>query len=133
MYITCSKTENSNGELTIEILREVIFPVIATFEGEIGGVLVDDFKGHIRDILKEYTKVSRVEMIMYQIIIDTISVNFISWREGSLQNHNHLMLSLEKCSKVCIDMILIIICFLHHQMTEDSQLHPPYSFVSHGL
>ena len=56
MYITCSKTENSNGELTIEILREVIFPVIVTFEGKIGGVLVDDFKGHIRDILKEYTK-----------------------------------------------------------------------------
>ena len=56
LYITCSKTENSNGELTIEILREVIFPGIGIFEGRRGGVLVDEFKGQSRDIVKEYTR-----------------------------------------------------------------------------
>ena len=53
--MTCSKPANSNGELTIEILREFISPGIGIFEGKRGGVLVDDFKGHSRDIVKEYT------------------------------------------------------------------------------
>ena len=56
MYMTCSKTVNSNGELTIEILREVIFPGIVIFEVKRGGVLVDDFKGHSRYIVKEDTR-----------------------------------------------------------------------------
>ena len=54
--MTCSKTENSNGELTIEILREVIFSGIGIFELKRGGVLVGDFKVHIREIVKEYTR-----------------------------------------------------------------------------
>ena len=54
IYMTCSKTANSSGELTIEILREVIFPAIGIFDGKVGGVLVDDFKGHSRDIVKDY-------------------------------------------------------------------------------
>ena len=53
LCMTCSKTENSNGELAIEILREVIFPGIGIFEGKIGGVLVDEFKGNSRDIVNE--------------------------------------------------------------------------------
>ena len=50
MYITCSKTENKNGDLTIDILQEIIFPGIAIFEGKRGCVLVDDLKGHSREI-----------------------------------------------------------------------------------
>ena len=46
------KKENSNKELTIEILWEVIFPGILIFEENIGGVLVDEFKVYSRDIVK---------------------------------------------------------------------------------
>ena len=70
---------------------------------------------------------------MYRMLMDTISVNLVSWQEGSLQNNNHLMISLEKCSKICIEIVMIIIYFLHHKMTEDIKLHPPTSFVPHGL
>ena len=56
LYMTCSKTENSNGELTIEILRDVIFTGIEIFEGKRGGGLVHDFKGHSGYIVKEYTR-----------------------------------------------------------------------------
>ena len=48
LYTTCSKRANSDVELTIDILREVIFPGIRIFEVKRGGVLVDDFKGHSR-------------------------------------------------------------------------------------
>ena len=51
----CNKTANSNGDLTIEILKEVIFPEIGIYEGNMGGVLVDDFKGHSKDIVKDFT------------------------------------------------------------------------------
>ena len=56
VYLTCSKTANSNGELTVKILEEVILPGIEVEEGGIhrGCVLVDDFKGHSKDIVKEY-------------------------------------------------------------------------------
>jgi hypothetical protein len=53
--LACAPKGNSNGELTIDILKKVIFPGIGIFEGKRGGVLVDDFKGHSRDIVKEYT------------------------------------------------------------------------------
>ena len=56
LYMTYSKTANSNGDLTTEILWEVIFPGIGIFEGMRGGVLVDYFKYHSRDIVKEYTR-----------------------------------------------------------------------------
>ena len=39
VYMTCSKIANSNGELTNEILREVIFTGIGIFEGKRGYVL----------------------------------------------------------------------------------------------
>ena len=52
LYMTCPKTENSNGELTIKILREVIFPGIGIFEGKRRGFLVEHFKRHSRDIVK---------------------------------------------------------------------------------
>ena len=51
----CNKTANSNGDLTIEILKEVIFPEIGIYEGNMGGVLVDDFKGYSKDIVKDFT------------------------------------------------------------------------------
>lgn len=59
--MTCSKTANSNGELTIEILEEVILPGIGVSEGKIGDVLVDDFRGHSRDIVNEFTMIFKSE------------------------------------------------------------------------
>ena len=57
LYMKCSKTENSNGEVTVEILQEVIFPGIAIFKVKRGDVLVDDFKVHNRYTVKEYTRI----------------------------------------------------------------------------
>ena len=54
--MTCSKTANSKGELKTEIPLEVIFLGIGIFEGKRGGVLVDDFRGHSRYIVKEYKR-----------------------------------------------------------------------------
>ena len=55
MYMKCSKTANSNGELTIDILWKVVFPGIGIYEVKRGGVFVDDLKGLSRNTVKEYT------------------------------------------------------------------------------
>ena len=53
--LVCTPTANSNGNLTIDILKKVIFPAIGIDYGSRGGVLVDDFKGHSKDIVKDFT------------------------------------------------------------------------------
>ena len=50
--ITWSKKENSNAELTIDILQKMIFPNVGIFEVNFGGVLVDGVKGHSRYLVK---------------------------------------------------------------------------------
>ena len=56
IHLTCNETGNSNGILTKDILEKVIFPFINVEEGNRGGVLVDDYKGHSTDVVKEYVK-----------------------------------------------------------------------------
>lgn len=59
--LAVSETANSNHELTVKILKDVIFPAIGVVDekgkpnGQSGGVLVDDFKGHSKDTVKKYT------------------------------------------------------------------------------
>ena len=54
--MTCTKTGNSSGELTISILENVIFPEIGINDGLQGGILVDDFKAHSKDAVKAFVK-----------------------------------------------------------------------------
>ena len=56
VFMACTKTGNSSGELTISILDNVIFPEIGINDGLRGGVLVDDFKGHSKDVVKKFVK-----------------------------------------------------------------------------
>ena len=52
--VNTTKTSNSTGEVTMDCLRDVIFPEIGVLEGERCGILVDDFKGHSKPLLKEF-------------------------------------------------------------------------------
>ena len=47
-----SKIDDSNLELTIDILQKVIVPIIEIFEGEGWVVIGDDFKGYTIDFVK---------------------------------------------------------------------------------
>eukprot|EP00957_Ditylum_brightwellii_P017447 1313735-Ditylum_brightwellii.AAC.1 len=59
--MTCSWSCSSNAHLTIEILLKVIFPNIGILQGRRCGVLWDNFKGHSKDIVKEFTQSYRNE------------------------------------------------------------------------
>ena len=56
IYLTCNESGNSNGNLTKDILENVIFPYLKVEEGNRSGVLLDNFKGHSTDIVKNYIK-----------------------------------------------------------------------------
>ena len=56
VFLTCNKTGKSNGELTISILNNVIFPIIGINDGLRRIVLVDDFKGHSKKEVKDFVK-----------------------------------------------------------------------------
>eukprot|EP00957_Ditylum_brightwellii_P033881 2567444-Ditylum_brightwellii.AAC.1 len=61
LFMTCSRSGSSNAHLTIEILLKVIFPKIGILQGRRCVVLLDDFKGHNKDIIKEFTQSYRNE------------------------------------------------------------------------
>lgn len=67
-----SPTANSNGELTVELLEDVILPEIGLVDNEgdptgvPGGILVDDFKGHSKQCVKDKTK--SVPLLNFQIM-----------------------------------------------------------------
>ena len=119
--------------LPLRLFERLSYQALEYFKEIEGMSLLITLKGIVETKWGNTQEVSILEVMMYRMIIDTISMNLISWQEGPLQNHNHFMLSLEKCSKFCIEIIMIIICFLHHQITEDSQFYPPDSFVQHGF
>ena len=52
IHIITKKTANLTGGVTMDCLRDVIFHEIGVLEGERCGVLVDDFKGHSKLVLK---------------------------------------------------------------------------------
>ena len=54
--LVCNSTANSNTDLTIDILKRVMFPCLKIDELNRGDVLVDDFKGHRTDLAKGYVK-----------------------------------------------------------------------------
>ena len=53
--LRCAPKANSNQELTKDILESVIFPHIGINDGHRAGVLLDDFKAHSADTVKELT------------------------------------------------------------------------------
>ena len=55
-HLTRNESGNSNGTLTKDILENATFPHIKVEEGNRGGALVDDFKGHSTDLAKEHVK-----------------------------------------------------------------------------
>ena len=56
VHLMVSKKANSSSELTIEVIGNVIFPDIGIHNNERGGVLFDDFKGHITYYVNKYVK-----------------------------------------------------------------------------
>ena len=56
IYLTCNESGNSNGILTKDILENVIFPYLKVEEGNRGSILLDDFKEHSTDVVKNYVK-----------------------------------------------------------------------------
>ena len=71
LYMTYYKTENSNGKLTIEIIERLSYQALECFQ-EIEGVsLLITLKGIVETQWANTQEVSIVEMIMYQMIIDT--------------------------------------------------------------
>ena len=56
MHLTCNSTTNSNSDLTIDILKQVMFPYLKIDELNRGGVLVDDFTGHSTDQVTDHVK-----------------------------------------------------------------------------
>ena len=55
-YLAGNRTTNSNNDLKIENLKRVIFPYLKNEELYLGGVLVDDFKGHSIDPVTDCVK-----------------------------------------------------------------------------
>ena len=53
--LRCAPKANSNQELTKDILESVIFPHIGINDGHRAGVLLDDFKAHSANPVKELT------------------------------------------------------------------------------
>ena len=54
MYITVTKTANSNWEKTIEIIKEVILPAMPRADGQHSAILLDDFAGHKTKEVKDF-------------------------------------------------------------------------------
>ena len=82
-----SVTENSNGALAQEILENVIFLRLKVGDGARGGYLVNDFKGHSTDAVKDCVKSfksgdedddgeDRYELVDFQIIGGGIAPKF---------------------------------------------------------
>ena len=49
IYLTCNESGNSNGNLTKDILENVIFPYLKVEEENRGGVLLEPVTQHIKD------------------------------------------------------------------------------------
>ena len=61
----CSKYGNSNHELTIQVLKDVIDPAIASDPNEEGCVLWDDFKSHSKQKLLKAIIIIGFSLCMY--------------------------------------------------------------------
>ena len=72
-----SETANSSGELTVMILEEVILPGIGVVDddgnasGNAGTILVDDFRGHGRDVVRE--RVASIPRLRFEIMAGGIT------------------------------------------------------------
>ena len=56
IYLTCSESGSSSGILTKDILEHVILPYLKVEEENRSGILLDNFKGHSTDIVKQCVK-----------------------------------------------------------------------------
>ena len=72
-----SETANSSGELTVQILNEVILPGIGVVDedgndnGNAGAIVVDDFRGHGRDVVK--ARVAELPRLSFNIMAGGIT------------------------------------------------------------
>lgn len=72
-----SETANSSGELTVHILNEVILPGIGVVDDDgnandnAGTILVDDFRGHGRDVVRE--RVAEIPRLSFNVMAGGIT------------------------------------------------------------
>ena len=59
MFLTFNETVNYNRYLTIDTLQRVIFPCMKVEEGHRGTLLIDDFKSHSTNEVKECVKIHK--------------------------------------------------------------------------
>ena len=77
----CPKRENSNTDLTVDILYKVFFPGIGMDYGCRGGFLVDNFKGHGAYNVNNFKMRKIVTMVICLMSIDTIFMPFRLWQD----------------------------------------------------
>ena len=65
IVFTYSKTANSTTDLTIDDLEKLIFRGIWIDYGHRGGVLVDDFKGHSTENVKNFAMGKKYWQLFY--------------------------------------------------------------------
>ena len=75
VYMTVSRTANSNKELNLMYLKKIIFPAFGIIEKEAenfhqrSGIMCDDFKGHSSELVKDFTlDPSRRENLKFDIM-----------------------------------------------------------------
>ncbi len=58
LFVSVNPSASSNGELTIEYLKNVFFPEVGAVDGELqhaAGLVLDAFSGHHKQEVKDYT------------------------------------------------------------------------------